>query len=59
MHSSAAPTWRVGRIVIVVAGVILTVIFLVAVWFFLQTYPISSHGRETIVNVQTGDTLST
>ena len=58
MHSSAAPTWRVGRIVIVVAGVILTVIFLVLVWFVLQTYPISSHGRETVVSVHKGDSLS-
>jgi UPF0755 protein len=58
VHSSAPPVWRLGRIVLVVGGVVVTVIFLVLVWFFLQTYPVSSHGRETIVSVHKGDTLS-
>jgi UPF0755 protein len=58
VHSSAAPRWPAVRIVIVLAGVIITVIFLIVVWFFLQTYPISSHGRETIVNVHKGESLS-
>ena len=49
VHSSAPPVWRLGRIVLVVGGVVVTVIFLILVWFFLQTYPVSSHGRETIV----------
>jgi UPF0755 protein len=59
MHSSVRPVWRVSRIVIVVGGVLSVVIFLVLVWFFLQTYPISSHGRETIVSVHSGESLST
>lgn len=59
VHSSPPRVWRIGVIVTVMAGVIVTVIFLVVVWFFLQTYPISSRGRETIVSVHSGDSLST
>jgi UPF0755 protein len=59
VHSSARPVWRIGLIAGVIAGVIAAVIILVVVWFFLQTDPISSNGRETIVSVHTGDTLST
>jgi UPF0755 protein len=58
VHSSARPVWRVGRIAVVIVAVTLTVIFLVLVWFFLQTFPPSSHGRETIVSVRKGDSLS-
>jgi UPF0755 protein len=51
--------WRLGVIATVIIAVIVTVIFLVVVWFFLQTYPLSSHGRETIVSVHSGESLST
>jgi UPF0755 protein len=46
-------------VISLVAGVIVIVIILAVVWFVLQTYPISSNGREAIVNVHTGDSLST
>jgi len=59
VHSSPQRVWRLGVIAVVIAGVIAAVIILAVVWFFLQTYPISSHGRETIVSVHTGDSLST
>jgi UPF0755 protein len=59
VHSSVRPVWRLGRIVAITAGAIVLVIVLVIVWFLLQTFPISGNGRETIVNVHTGDTLST
>jgi UPF0755 protein len=42
-----------------VAAVLAAVIILFVVWFFLQTYPISSNGRETIVSVHSGESLST
>ena len=59
VHSSPPRVWRIGLIAGVIAVVIAAVIILVVAWFFLQTYPISSHGRETIISVQSGDTLST
>jgi UPF0755 protein len=43
----------------IAAAVIVAVIILALVWLFLQTYPISSHGRETIVSVHSGESLST
>jgi UPF0755 protein len=42
-----------------VAAVLAAVVILFVVWFFLQTYPISSNGRETIVSVHSGESLST
>jgi UPF0755 protein len=58
VHSSAPPAWRVGRIVLLVVGVIVVLIVVMLGWFLLQTYPLSSHGRETIVSVHKGDSLS-
>lgn len=57
MHSSPPRVWRTGLIGVV--GVIAAVLIAVLVWFLLQTFPISSHGRETIVHVHSGDSLST
>jgi UPF0755 protein len=59
VHSSPPRVWRFGLVATVIAGVILTVIVLVVVWFILQTYPPSSHGRETVVSVHSGESLST
>jgi UPF0755 protein len=42
-----------------VAAVLAVVIILAVVWFVLQTYPLSSNGRETVVSVHSGESLST
>jgi UPF0755 protein len=59
VHSSAPPVWRIRRIIALAVSAIVLVIILFLVWFFLQTYPISGNGHETIVSVHSGDTLST